>query len=201
MGLISPLVAANTADTRSTSSGGGASDTKGRVSVVARGRAVRSGRGMIACDVDHRIQFLLARAWCDDLAEHCLAAGIMQRGIEVDGAAPPFCPKPPASKALGQFGDIALRVASVDSEGVQFEQLAGIVFVGLVAGSGLLVFLAVEVDEHCRRCCRGADQISEPAQRVGPDDLALVSGFQVDTVAFFEVDVEVLAPEFDHYFE
>src|SRR5262249_58360815 len=107
------------------------------------GRDVASGRGMIACDVDHRIQFLLARAWCDDLAEHCLAAGIMQRGIEVDGAAPPFCPKPPASKALGQFGDIALRVASVDSEGVQFEQLAGIVFVGLVAGSGLLGFLAV----------------------------------------------------------
>ena len=35
----------------------------------------------------------------------------------------------PSGKDFGDFGDVALRVAAVDAEGVQFQQLAAVVFV------------------------------------------------------------------------
>src|SRR5918994_5144823 len=97
----------------------------------------------------------------------------------------------PAGQNFGELLNILLRVAAVDAERVQFEQLARIVF---VQASRLLSALAttaaselrasraradrlkvVEVHQHRRMSGRCEHHVFEPAEHVRPDCFALVT--------------------------
>ena len=69
-------------------------------------------------------------------------------------------------RAAGGLEDVVLRVTAIDTQRVQFEQFTPVVFVGDIFWRCAAILIAVQVDEHCWRSCRGADQVAEFAERV-----------------------------------
>src|SRR5262249_56865134 len=63
------------------------------------------------------------------------------------------------------------------------------------------VGLGVEISEEGGGEGRGADQVEEFAERMRSNDQAVVGGFEVNGVALFEIDVQMIGPESDHYLE
>jgi hypothetical protein len=65
----------------------------------------------------------------DLLAQDFLGSGLMAGFVEFESASALRAIDGPAGEDAGHLGDVGLGVAAVDAEGVQFHQLAGIVFV------------------------------------------------------------------------
>ena len=137
------------------------------------------------------------------MAEDDLFAAVVLEGFELDAAEVELAAlrflHGPAGEAARDFHHVLLRVAAVDAEGVQLQQLARVVFVGLVGVVGLLVHAAVEIPEHRGAERGGAEHGGELAERVGADDIAVVGDLEPLGVALGGVNVEVVAPEVDHH--
>ena len=65
----------------------------------------------------------------DAMSEHKLRAGLVHARLVLETAAFVGLVDGPAGKDFGDFGDVALRVAAVHAERVQFQQLAAVVLV------------------------------------------------------------------------
>ena len=120
----------------------------------------------------------------------------------------------PAGENLRELLHVLLRVAAVDAERVQLEQLARVVFVqpALLAtcpAAGLRAARAradrlevVEVDEHRRMLRRREHHVFEAAEHVRPDRLALVAaGERRDENLGADRDAEMIRPERDQAFD
>src|SRR5262245_23480772 len=90
----------------------------------------------------------------------------------------------PAAEASRYFLHILLRVSAVDSERMQFHQLARVVFVQTSVYSRRFVAFrrirtrnarspVVEIEEHCRRMRRRAQQIAKARERERPNRFAI----------------------------
>src|ERR1700727_1758793 len=65
----------------------------------------------------------------DAMSQHHLRSRLMHARIELETAAVVRLIDRPSGKNLGGLGDIALRIAAVHAEGMEFEQLASVVLV------------------------------------------------------------------------
>src|SRR5271168_5558602 len=77
-------------------------------------------------------------------SEHELGVGIMQIVVELEFGSLARLLDGPAGEAARYFGDVFLRVAAVNAEGVQFHQLAAVIFIQTA-----IVFLLL--GRRCRR--------------------------------------------------
>jgi hypothetical protein len=93
--------------------------------------------------------------------------------------------------------DHRLRVAGVDADGVQLEQLARVVLVRCVA----VAVGVVEVGEHRRVPRRRDEHVAELSERVPADDLRVEEVTRRPDVRRRAGDVEVVGPEVDHHLE
>ncbi len=93
---------------------------------------VRGGR-MMRQDVQHLLAVLDAAAGRNRHAQHHLFAVVVQPRVEGELAAALRLVDGPAGEAARHFGDVLLRIAAVHAEGVQFQQLAAVVFVQAAA--------------------------------------------------------------------
>ncbi len=116
----------NVSAARSTSAGGGVSLTNRRASFVEMNRAVE---GCVRENVEHLFAVVLAAARLDSVTEHDLLALVVQLRHEAEAAALARVRDRPAGERARDFGDVLLRVAAVDAERVQLEQLAPVVLV------------------------------------------------------------------------
>ena len=89
---------------------------------------------------------------------------------------------------------VGLRVAAVDTERVQLEQLAGMV---LVEAAGR-VLLVVEVAQHRRMAGGRAEQVAEAPERMRADRAVLVVADHRAQVRLALEHVEVVRPEPGH---
>ena len=63
----------------------------------------------------------------------------------------------PTRETTREFHYIFLGVAAIHTEGVEFHQFAGIVFVGMT----FLIGLIIEIDHHGGRMCRCPNEIAK----------------------------------------
>src|SRR5262245_20867155 len=77
-------------------------------------------------DVEDLFAVLDAAARLDLLAEHDLLAGIVERGNKAERAA---AIDGPSGKCARDLDDVLLRVAGIDTECVEFQQLSTVVFI------------------------------------------------------------------------
>ena len=103
----------------------------------------------------------------------------------------------PAGEAARGFKDIRLGVATVDAEGVEFHQLARIIFVGFALVG---IFAAIEVKEHGGAEGRFPEHGGKISQGMSSDDGAVIEGFEPGAVGLRGVDVEMIRPEGHHHF-
>jgi hypothetical protein len=75
------------------------------------------------------LQSLAFTLGLDAVTEHELGSGLVHARIELEAAALVGLVDGPPGKDFGNLGDIALRVAAVHAQRVQFQQLAPIVFI------------------------------------------------------------------------
>ena len=75
----------------------------------------------------------------------------------------------PTGERARDLDDVLLRIATVDAECVQLEQLAGVVLVEAARGAEVVV----EVVQHRRAVRDRAEQVAEFAERVGANDVAI----------------------------
>ena len=134
----------------------------------------------------HRERPRLVRA----LDEHEFAAALRVRPGRDHG---------PAGQHIGKARHVVLRVAAVNAERVQLEDLARQILVqalGLIdAGNRIRPdrLRVVEVKQHRRMSLDGAQHVAEAAKRMGADSLALVSpGHGLNLV---RRDAEMVRPE------
>src|SRR5439155_10649761 len=117
-------------------------------------------------------------------AEDGLLAAVVHERTEDEARGVARTVDRPARERARHLGDVLLRVAAVDAERVQLHQLARVVLVeaGALAAIGpeprrevrSRAEPVVEVKEHRGMRRRPTEQVTEPAERVGPDDVALV---------------------------
>ena len=92
---------------------------------------------------------------------------------------------------LGQFHDVVLRVAVALAKGIQFKQLAGIVFVGGCA----LIQISVQVRQHGRGDAHVVGHLLEIAQKMILDHLDVVVGELRTTEITLVLCREMAVPE------
>ncbi len=107
----------------------------------------------------------------------------------------------PAGQHIGKARHVVLRVAAVDTERVQLEDLARQVLVqalGLVDAAGRIRsdrLRVVEVEQHRRMALGGKQHVAEAAERMGADRLTLITaGHGLNLV---RRDTEMVRPEPD----
>ena len=105
----------------------------------------------------------------------------------------------PTREAARHFHDILLRVAAMDAEGVEFQQFACVILVGLFRHVLPPVDAPVEVPKHRRTESGGAEHFGEFAEGVFANHLAVVRHFEPFAVAFGRINVEVVRPKLDHH--
>ncbi|KAF0241924.1 MAG: hypothetical protein FD180_4214 [Planctomycetota bacterium] len=137
------------------------------------------------------------------MAENGFFAVVVFAGMEFDFRLHQlvFAAAGPAGEAPRDFHDVLLRVAAVDAERVQLEQLTAVVFIRLVGRARFAVLAAVEIDEHRGGSRRRLHHVAEFSQRVPADGVAIVGGLEPRAVGLADVDVEVIRPELDHDLE
>ena len=84
---------------------------------------------MTSQNVEHFQAILDAAARGDFHAEHDFLTVIVESFIEIEATAPLRLANGPAGEAARHFGNILLRVAAIDAEGMQFHQLARVIFI------------------------------------------------------------------------
>src|SRR5215468_6439148 len=137
---------------------------------------------MMREDIDHFHRVLLSTHCRDRMAKYDFFLSVVHSRIELK-----LCEFlrivdcPPAERS--SHGDhIALRVPSINTESVQFEQFATIVLIetgsaysrrnrNIIAGN--LRLPVVEVVEHCRVAGRGKQHVSEVSKDIWTDGIAL----------------------------
>src|SRR3989454_6758833 len=102
--------------------------------------------------------------------------------VELEVAALPGPLDTPASEDARHVDHVLLRVAAVHAEGVQLEQLAGVVLVEPQRDA----LPIIEIEQHRRALGRGDQEILEPAQRVRADHVLDVIGQQEPVGALAE---------------
>ena len=116
----------------------------------------------------------VAEVFRERFAEDGLKAEILGEAIFVGGgirgAGEGGAGGGPAGENVGEVGDIFLRVAGVDAEGVEFHDLAGVVFVQL---AGVGAFL-VEIAEHGGAGGAGGEEVVEAGDAEGAEALVLI---------------------------
>ena len=171
----------------------------------------------------HALAFALG---LDAVAEHELGPGLVHARIEPEAAALGWVLNGPSRKHFGNLGHIALRVAAVHAQCVQFQQLAAVVF---IEAAGALAWPRprgripvpvrswmrrdsqsfggvrphaqpiVQVEQHGRTFRCGHEQVLEFAERMRADDIALIAGQHQTVESFVHEHVEVVEPKVGHY--
>ncbi|MGC4099393.1 MAG: hypothetical protein QM706_20000 [Nitrospira sp.] len=133
------------------------------------GQMTRGGR-VGGDDVQYALAVLLAAARGQGVAEHTFRTVVVQVGVEQEPATVPVGLGGPAGQATGDLLDVALGVAAVHAQRVQFHQLTGVVLVAHAPA----VNAVVQIAQHGGRAGRRAEQVAEAAQRMAADRLAVV---------------------------
>ena len=143
----------------------------------------------------------------DGVTQQYLVAEVMACRIELEGAAA-HIQRPPlrfefgciagvdarTSEDTSQLLHIFLRIASFDSERVQFHQLAGVVLIEVAGG----ILLIVEVLQH-RRMLQGCQhQLAEMPEHVRTNRVLLIVADQPAQIALVLMDTEMVEPEPHH---
>src|SRR5690242_3880850 len=155
---------------------------------------------MVRKNIEHLQTIAHAAAGRNDVPEHNLLALIVHAVVVLESAAFARTGDRPPRKAARHFYDIALRVASINTQRVQFQQLAPIILVETALLALLLRvspdrFPIVQIEQH-GRTLRGCKQkIVKLAEQMRPDCLAFVRGNHVSIPTFIEKDVEVVVPK------
>jgi hypothetical protein len=155
----------------------------------------------------------------DLFAEDFFRAGFVAVGIEGEVAADEGTIDGPAGEHARDLRYVGLRVAAVDAEGVEFHQLAGVIFVeafmdylpGAARGGevgtlrcervGADAAGVVEINEHGWAVRYGFKQVFKFAEGTWANGVALIADEVVrHLLVFAEVDVEVIEPEVGHDF-
>jgi hypothetical protein len=143
------------------------------------------------------------------LAQQRLAAVVVQarRKAEAAGA---LRVHRPAREDAGQLAHIVLAVAAIDTQGVQFHQLTGVVFVestaaavgvggvGSDGGAFGYALRLVQVEQHGRMASAGQQQVFKPAQCMGANGVEHVVAHVGPHRALACKHIEVVEPELGH---
>lgn len=105
----------------------------------------------------------------------------------------------PAGQTPRHLHHVLLRVAAVDAERVQLQQLARVILVRLLGHVRPSVHPAVEIPEHRRTQRRRAQHLGEAAQRVLANHLAIVRHREPFAIALRGINVEVVRPKLNHH--
>jgi hypothetical protein len=133
----------------------------------------------------------------------CRAASASSRKRTIPGAG--RASQSPAREDAGEFGYIVLRVAAINPERAQLQELACVVLVETLklpplAGSARAgVLPVVEVEQHRRMGGRCLKKRSKAAQNVGTDGVLLVMPDPKPHEALAGKDIEVVEPEGGHH--
>ena len=87
-------------------------------------RSLRAGRQ----DVQHFLALVLALG-LDVMSQNKLGAGLVHARLELETQSLVGLFDRPAREDFGDFGDVLLGVATVYAQGVQFQQLAAVIFI------------------------------------------------------------------------
>ena len=143
-----------------------------------------------------------AAARGDGEPEHLLAALVVLACAEHVAAGGAQVVDAVAGEAARGVDHVRLRVAGVDADRVQLQELAAVVLVDPADRAAALrarrrVQVVVEVVEHRRVQRHGAEQLAEAAQHVRPHRVALVGRDREAVEAVAHEHVEVVEPEVD----
>ena len=115
-------------------------------------------------------------------------------------------------KQTRHFPYVLLRVAAIDAQGVEFHQLARIVFVQAAAFRlraqafclgrrvGRDAQPIIQIEEHGRTLRGGGEQLGEISQSMGPDRIVLEGSQEPPVNSLAGVDIEMVHPELNHDF-
>jgi len=127
-------------------------------------------------------------------------------GIELELSVASGIEDRPASETTGHRDDVVLGIATIDAEGVQFEQFAAVVLVQhrLLPRHPFRIrrrtrLPIVEIKLHRRMAGGGQQHAAETAEYMRADGVALVAGHHHPDIALVDRDVEVVDPEVDQY--
>ncbi len=161
----------------------------------------------LADDQPHRLLDLAEALALDGVAQQHLAAEIVPRRIEFEGAAANVQPLPlglqlgrcarvdaDAGQHPRQLLHILLRVAGIHAQRVQLHQLAGVVLID-VPGRVLVV---VQVLQHRRMFESRHHQVLEMPEDVRPDRTLRVVADQPAQIGLVLEHAEMVEPEPDH---
>ena len=101
----------------------------------------------------------------------------------------------PAREAARHFLNVALRVAAFHTQGMQFQQFAGIILIGVFTAVFAVVLIVVQIAEHGRAMRRRDEHFPKRAQNVRTNDMFCIRREQRASVALQRVDVEMVCPE------
>src|SRR5271170_1351269 len=158
------------------------------------------------------------------MPEYKLGPGFVHSRIELEATALGGLVDGPSGKNFGHLGDILLRVAAVDAQGMEFEQLASVIFVQTIAALGRIwsrvgapvgpgmgrnsqslrrvrphAQPVVQVKQQCRALRRSHQQVFELAERVRANYIALVAREHQAVESLVQEYIEVIEPEICHY--
>src|SRR5690242_15762123 len=142
---------------------------------------------MMGQDIDDLQAILLASLRRNGVTENDLFLPIVEYRIEVEFPDAAHVENGPPRQGARNCNNIVLRVASVDSESVQFQELSAVVFIQsgsanshrqrqIVAHN--LRLKIIQVQQHCGMPRRGQQHVLEVSEDVGPNGVALEAGQQ-----------------------
>ena len=133
---------------------------------LARDKA--SGSGAARQNIEH-LHALFFAVLLDLVAKHHFDAGFVHAIVEIKFPAALRVAHRPAGKDLGDFGHVALGVAAIDTEGVQFHQLAAVIFVQARFAPGLLLSVGslLRRKRHAQPITAGTEQPALARSRLG----------------------------------
>src|SRR5262245_21375095 len=136
-------------------------------------------------------------AGIDFMSQNYFLAAIMLPRPEQELTAQLWSVNGPASERARHFLHVPLCVAAVNAEGVQFHQLAGVVFVDAFDGRREMV---IKVEKHRGALRRCHQQILEFPEDMRANRVCFVAGRQPAVGILSPKDVEMVEPEIRHYF-
>ena len=125
--------------------------------------------------------------------------------VEFEIAAAPRIANGPAGEAAGHFGYVLLGVSAIDAEGVQFHQLAAVVFIQALAI--LASVRSVDCQLSRKKSMAGLSAVArrrslKMTEHVRANHVTFVGGDHIAVSPLIEKDVEVVVPEIgEDFFE
>ncbi len=178
--------------------GGACDERRGRVvghetADELAGDETREG-GMGAEGIEYTLAVALAAIGGDGDAKNGLGRVVVLFGVEFKAPAPPTWVDGPTGEAARGLADVALGIARIHAERMEFEQLARIIFVGRM----VIVFVIVEIVEHGGRVHGCPQEVVKVTQGVRANHIGIVHALEPRAVELVLRDAEMVGPKICH---